>query len=137
MSGFWYLFLAIIASLSFLKVVLNGLKHETSRGWSGCEVCEGKVIMSKPKAIACSTSYSVTCDSWPSIINKWRLVWESPLRTESLKNERNFLKRKLVIHAFVCIAIHVFLVCIVWCNRHIIFLLWICKTSVKLTQHHW
>jgi hypothetical protein len=28
---FWYLFLPITASLSFLNVILNGLKHETSR----------------------------------------------------------------------------------------------------------
>lgn len=67
----WYLLLAIIASFSLFNVALNGLKHETTRGWSACEVCEGKVIMSKPKAIACFKAFSVTCNPWPSRTNKW------------------------------------------------------------------
>ncbi len=60
--GSWYLIIVVATSLSFLNVILNGLKHETSRGWNACEVCEGRVIMSKPKAIACFRAFSVTCD---------------------------------------------------------------------------
>jgi hypothetical protein len=74
LSSYWYLFIAIIASFSFLNVVLNGLKHETSKGWNACEVCVGKVIMSKRKAIACSRASNVTCDPWPSKTNKRQLV---------------------------------------------------------------
>jgi hypothetical protein len=42
------LFLTMVASLSFLNVVLNGLKHETSKGCKTCEVWDGRVTMSKP-----------------------------------------------------------------------------------------
>ncbi len=42
MFGSWYFILAIDAFLSFLNVVLNGLKHKTSRGWNACEVCKGQ-----------------------------------------------------------------------------------------------
>ncbi len=105
--GSWYLIIVVATSLSFLNVTLNGLKHETSKGWNACEVCEGEVIMSKPKAIACFRAFNVTCDPWPFRTNKWRLVWEISLGIECFKNEKNSLKRKFIIHAFGCIAIHV------------------------------
>ncbi len=48
LCGFVELFLTMVASLSFLNVVLNGLKHETSKGCKTCEVWDGRVTMSKP-----------------------------------------------------------------------------------------
>ncbi len=60
--GFWYLLIVIVASLSFLNVVLKGLKQETFKCWRACEVCEGKVIMFNPKSIAYFVASDVTCD---------------------------------------------------------------------------
>jgi len=48
-----------------LKVVLKGLKHETSSGCNACEVCDGKVIKSNPTPTTLCTTCKVTCELWP------------------------------------------------------------------------
>jgi len=40
--------MAIIAILTFLNVILKGLKHETFKGYKAWNVCEGKMIMFNP-----------------------------------------------------------------------------------------
>ncbi len=61
-------------SLYALKVILKGLKHETSSGYNAHEVCDGRVIKFNPTPIALCTTSKVTCELWSSKMNKWRLV---------------------------------------------------------------
>jgi hypothetical protein len=77
-----------LLSLSFLKVILKGLKQFTSKGYKAWEVCKGKVIISRPIFCACSIAFRLTCEPCPSRINRWRLLGERPLVTHLLKNDR-------------------------------------------------
>jgi hypothetical protein len=53
-------------SLSFLKIVLKGLKQVTSKGCNAWDVCEGKIIVFNPNVYACSIASKVRWDPWPS-----------------------------------------------------------------------
>jgi hypothetical protein len=44
--------MAIAAFLTFLNVILKGLKHETFKGYKAWNVCEGKNIMFNPTSWA-------------------------------------------------------------------------------------
>jgi len=50
--GSMSLLLNIDAFLTFLNVVLKGLKQDTYNGCNACNVCDGNVIMSNPKSFA-------------------------------------------------------------------------------------
>jgi hypothetical protein len=105
-------------SLSFLKVVLKGLKQATSEGCSAWDECEGKVTTSNSNVYACSIASKVRWDPWPSKMNKCLFIIEIPFGIDFLKKERNSLKRSVVINVFVSIAIQS-LVCKVECNHFI------------------
>lgn len=57
-------------SLQRLKAFSNLSKHETSRGWTPWEACEGEVIRSNPIWWAYLTTSIVTSKLWPSRISK-------------------------------------------------------------------
>ncbi len=46
--------LIIVMSLSFLKTILEDLKHATSKGYNAWDVCEGKVTKSNLNVYASS-----------------------------------------------------------------------------------
>jgi hypothetical protein len=50
----------MVTYLTFLNVVLNGLKQNTFNGWRSCDVWDGKVIMSKLISCACDIVYNIT-----------------------------------------------------------------------------
>ncbi len=52
--------LDMVTYLTFLNVVLNGLKQNTFNGWRSCDVWDGKVIMFKPISCACDIVYKIT-----------------------------------------------------------------------------
>jgi len=54
------LFLDMATFLTFLNVVLNGLKQDTSNDSRSCDVWDGRVIMSKFISCACDTTSKVT-----------------------------------------------------------------------------
>jgi hypothetical protein len=66
-------------SLSFLKVVLKGLKQATSKGCSAWDVCESNVTISSPNACVYSIASRVTRDPWPLKMSKCLFVKELPL----------------------------------------------------------
>jgi len=66
-------------SLSFLKVVLKGLKQAMSKGCSAWDVCEGNVTISSPNACVYSIASRVTRDPWPLKMSKCLFVKELPL----------------------------------------------------------
>jgi hypothetical protein len=90
---------------SFFNAILNGLKHVTSKGWSMCEVWEGKVMLS-PNFGPYSSAYIIGCDPWPSKIKRWQFCWEIPLGTYLQKKVSHWLKRYVVIQAFFYMAMH-------------------------------
>jgi hypothetical protein len=55
--------LIIVMSLSFLKAILKGLKHATSKGCNAWEVSEGKVTIPSPNAYVCSITSRMTWES--------------------------------------------------------------------------
>jgi hypothetical protein len=63
--------------------------------------------MSSPNCCAYSIACSVTWDPCPSKTNKCLLVREIPLGINLLKKDNHYLNKKLVIHAFDCIIMHV------------------------------
>jgi hypothetical protein len=71
-----------------------------SRGCNVCEVCVGKFIMSKPQYCANFIDSKVTCEPCPSKANRWQLNGDMPLGIDFIKNERNSLNRKQVVHFF-------------------------------------
>jgi hypothetical protein len=89
-SSMW-LFLNIYASLTFLNVVLNGLKQYTCNGCRTCDVWDGKVIMSNPKVYVYSIIYGVTWLPCPFITNKCLLVKNIPLIIDFLNKDKNSL----------------------------------------------
>jgi hypothetical protein len=93
--------------LSFLNVVLNGLKKVKPKGYRACEVWEGKVIISKPKDFAYYIDSKVIWDPCSSKINKWWLVVKIPFGIDQLKKEKNSLKKKTCHSFFFGIAMHV------------------------------
>ncbi len=58
--GSMSLLLNIDAFLTFLNVVLKGLKQDTYNGCNVCNVCDGSVIMSNPNSFACFIAFRVT-----------------------------------------------------------------------------
>jgi hypothetical protein len=56
---------------------------------------------------ACFIAFGTTCEPCSSRISKWWLDWDMPLGIDLIKNERNSLNKKQVIHAFFYITIHV------------------------------
>jgi hypothetical protein len=86
---------------------LNGLKHETSEGGKTCEVCDGKMTMSKPNRLPYYITCRVTSDLWPSIASKWWFIKEIPPIIDLLKKLKNYLNKIVVIQTFLYIAIHV------------------------------
>ncbi len=85
----------MLLSFSFLKVVLKGSKQFTFKGCKAWEVCDNKVIISKPNCCACSITSRLTCEPCPFRVNKWRLLGEKPPRTDLLKSDKNYLNKKL------------------------------------------
>jgi hypothetical protein len=91
----------MLLCLYFLKVILKGFKQLTSKGFKVLEVCEGKVIISKSSCCACSIASRLTCEPCPSKVNRCRRLVGVSLGIDLLKNDRNYLNKKLVIHALV------------------------------------
>jgi hypothetical protein len=77
--------LNITTSLTFLNAILKGLKQDMSNSCNACDVCDGNVIMSNPKKIACSIAYGVTWLLCPSKTNKCGLLKDTPPKTNLLK----------------------------------------------------
>ncbi len=92
LSTFISFFLTIIVSLSFLKIVLKGLKQATSKGWSAWDVFEGKIIMLSPKSLVCSIASRVTWDPCPSKINRCLLVRDTSPSINLLKKDKTHWK---------------------------------------------
>jgi len=67
------LLVAMIAFLSFLNAILNGLKQETFKGWNACEVWKGRATMFSPNSCTYSMAFNVMCEPCPTKINKWQL----------------------------------------------------------------
>ncbi len=107
LSGSMLLFLDIIASLTFLNVVLKGLKQYTCNGCNSYGVFDGNVIMSNLNSFAYSIASRVTWLSCPSITNKCWLLRDIPPRFDLLKKDKSSLNKKVVIHVFFCITIQV------------------------------
>jgi aryl-phospho-beta-D-glucosidase BglC (GH1 family) len=89
-----------LEDLTFLNVVLKGLKQNTSYGCTACDVCNGNVIMFNPNSFACSIASKVIWLPCPFRINKCRLLKDTPPRTNLLKKDKNSLNMKKVIHVF-------------------------------------
>jgi len=77
---------------------------------------DGKVTIFKPNSSTCAMFSNVTCDPCPFKIRICSLDWEISPWTHFLKNDRNFLKKKNVVHVLVCIAIHIHALHI-WCSH--------------------
>ncbi len=99
-SSIW-LFLDMATSLTFLNVILNGLKQNTFNGLKTCDVWDGGVIMFKLIYCVCDIVYKVTWLPCPFRISKCLLLKETPLETNFLTKENNSLNKKKVIHAFM------------------------------------
>jgi hypothetical protein len=56
--------------LTFLNVVLKGLKQNTSNGYNACDLCNDNAIMFNSNFFACSISSKVIWVPCPSRINK-------------------------------------------------------------------
>jgi hypothetical protein len=97
----------MLLSLYFLKAILKGLKQLTAKGYKAWEVCEGKVIISKSNYCAYFTAFKLTCEPCPFKVNRCRQLLGVPLGIDLLKNDRNYLNKKLVLHALVWTTIHV------------------------------
>jgi hypothetical protein len=75
--GSMWLFLDINASLTFLNIVLKGLKQDKYNGYNACDVCDGNVIMFNPKKMFILFLSRVTWLPCLSKINKfgcWRTI---------------------------------------------------------------
>jgi hypothetical protein len=107
LSGSRWLFLTMLLYFSFLKANLNGSKQLMFRSYNAWNVWVGKVTISKPNCYACFIASGRTCEPCPSRISKWWLDWHMPLRIDLIKNQRNSLNRKQIIHVFFYITIHV------------------------------
>ncbi len=86
------LLLTMATSLSFLNAILNGLKHERSKG---CEIWDGRVTMSKPNWWAYSIACKVPRNPWPSKISRWQLVKRSHQELTFWKKIETFWTNKL------------------------------------------
>ncbi len=95
-----FLVVGLEKDLTFLNVVLKGLKQNTFNGYNACDVCNGNVIMLNPISFACSIVSMVIWLPCPSRINKCQLLKDTPLGTYLLKKNRNSLNMKKVIHVF-------------------------------------
>jgi hypothetical protein len=58
--GYEYFFFIIALSISFLNVVLKGLKHDTSKGCSVCDIHFKNVTIFNPNVCASFISCEVT-----------------------------------------------------------------------------
>jgi hypothetical protein len=84
--------------LSLLKAILKGLKQATSKGWTACHVCEGKIIISNLNYLVCSIASRVTWDPCPSKVNKCLFVKDIPLSIDLLKRQK--FPKKVGSHPF-------------------------------------
>jgi hypothetical protein len=107
LSSSMLLLLNIALSLTFLNVILNGLKQDTYNGYRTCDVSNGKVIMSNPNSCACYITYGVTWLPYPSKTNKCQLVRNTPPKTNLLKKVKNSLNKKEIILVLFCIVMHI------------------------------
>ena len=106
-STFLPLLSRVQESLICLKAVLNGLKHETSRGCKAWEVRDGSEMMSNPEFMANVTTSRVTCELCPSSTSKclFSALIPTVLVKVPMKCEIHDWKSHFVIHALGCIAI--------------------------------
>jgi len=58
--------------------------------------------MSNPSVCACYIAFRVTCDPCPSRINICILDRKMPSRIKLMKNDKNSLKRKIILHCHAC-----------------------------------
>jgi hypothetical protein len=65
-----FLVVGLEKDLTFLNVVLKGLKQNTSNGCNACDVCNDNVIMLNPNSFACSIASKIIWLSCPSRIKK-------------------------------------------------------------------
>jgi hypothetical protein len=105
--GSMWLFLDITASLTFLNVLLTGLKQNTSNGCRACDVWDGKVIIFNSNFGACYIAFRVTWLPCPSKTNKCQLVRNIPFGIDFLKKANNSLNKNEVIQTLFCIAVQV------------------------------
>jgi hypothetical protein len=94
-------------SLICLKTVLNGLKHDTSKGCKTWEVWDGSKMMSNPEFMANVTTSRVTCELCLSSTNKclFSALIPTILVKVPMKCEIHDWKSHFVIHALGCIVI--------------------------------
>jgi hypothetical protein len=61
----------------FMKVVLNGLKQFTFRGYKAWEMCESKVVIFNPNSWAYFIASKVTCEpcSYEMVIELKNVIW--------------------------------------------------------------
>jgi hypothetical protein len=97
----------MLLSFSFLKTILKDLKHLTFKGYKAWEVCEGKVIISRPNCYAYFIAPRLTCEPCPYKANRRQLLGKIPPRIDLLKNDKKYLNKKLVIHVLVWTTMHV------------------------------
>ncbi len=76
-SSMWLL-LNIATSLTFLNVVLDDLKQDTSNSCRTCDVWDGRVIMFKAIYFACDVVFLATWLLCSSIANKCLLMKDNP-----------------------------------------------------------
>jgi hypothetical protein len=95
-----WLFLDIVAFLTFFNVFLKGLKQNTFNGCNARDVCDGSVIMFNPNFFAYSIACRVTLLPCPFKINKCWLLKDIPPRVDLLKINKNSLNKKVIIHVF-------------------------------------
>jgi hypothetical protein len=100
-----------LTPLQALALVVNSrlkLWHISVGRHVKCVKARLSCLTKNPLLVLWLLMWHVTHDHWVSSINIWWLVWEIPPWINLLKNERNSLNKKVVIHAFACIAIKVF-----------------------------
>jgi hypothetical protein len=134
--GSVWLFLDILTSLTFLKVVLNGLKQNIFNGYKTCDAWDGRIIMFNLNSYACSIASNVTWLPWPSKTNKCQLVKDIPLGTNFFKKIKKLLEQEKKTSKLSFTLLCKVLVCKIWCNHPILFHLWKCKTMVKHMLQH-
>ncbi len=125
-----YLFLIIALSLSFLNVVLKGLKQDICKSCNAREIQLWSVTKSNLNAHVCSIAFKVTWDPWLFRIKDLDLFPPS-LVTILLKRLLNSLNKKIVIQFFFA-SPYRSLACISWCSHPIVSHLWRCRIVIEL-----
>jgi hypothetical protein len=111
-----WLFKNIITSLTFLNVVLNGLKWNSSNGCKTCDVWDGKVIFSNLNSCVYSIVFKVTWLPCPSKINKCLLVKKFHLDQISWQ-KLEFLEQKKRSSKIFFALPRMSLESKIWCNH--------------------